>query len=406
MQTRLSDAHAGTAAGRRAETLLRACVHCGFCNATCPTYRLTGAELDGPRGRIYLTKQIFEGGPVSAVTQAHLDRCLGCRSCETTCPSGVQYTELLELGRNALREQRPRPWTQRVMRALLRGVLLGPWFRPLYRVAQRLRPLLPRRLRDYVRPFQSPAAVAPTPGIRRVILPSGCVQPSALPGIDAAFVRVLQTLGVQALQPSARCCGALAHHTDDPCGSLQTARRNIDAWWPLIEDGVEAIVWTATACTLEIREYGARLADDPRYAERARRVSALARDPGEFLLGERERLVARLREASTCRVAFHAPCTLQHGLKGAAAVESVLEACGATVLPVVDRALCCGSAGAYALLQPEISDRLRRLKLEHLTALSPDVVLSANVGCLLHLSAGTTIPLRHWIEWVDERLQT
>ncbi len=404
MQTQLTESYRQTEAGLRAETLLRACVHCGFCNATCPTYRLTGNELDGPRGRIYLMKQVFEGAPASAVTRQHLDRCLGCRGCETTCPSGVGYSELLDLGRAAVAAVAPRPWPQRVVRATLRGFLVSAAFAPLYRVAQRVRPVLPKRLRSLVQPRESVPLCVVQPRLRQVIVPRGCVQPTLLGGVDVALMRLLDRLAIEARVVDAGCCGAVAHHTEDPDGSLRAARRNIDAWWPLVEAGAEAILWTASACTLEVREYGSRLVADPQYAVRAARISALARDPGEYLLGERAALLALRASVAPLRVAFHPPCTLQHGLKAVAAVQELLRAFGAELQPVADAHLCCGSAGTYSVLQPAFSQRLRREKIAHLTASAPAVVLSANVGCILHLRPDAPVPVRHWLEWLVERV--
>ena len=405
MQTRLSDVHAGTMEGERARELIGACVHCGFCNATCPTYRLTGNELDGPRGRLYLMKQVFEGGPVSQLTRTHLDRCLVCRHCETTCPSGVQYAELLDLGRRAVRTAAPRSWTQWVTRALLRSVLTSPAFGVFCRIGRIARPVLPARLRSLLAPMPPIPAPRRRPHARRVLVPTGCVQPSLLPGIDAALQRILDRLGIAAVSPDSGCCGAVHHHTDSEDGSLVRARRNIDAWWPLVADGVEAILWTASACGLQARDYAKALADDPAYAERAARISALVTDPGEFLWRERALLLSLCEPATAEPVAFHAPCTLQHGLRQRLPVESLLASLGAALVPVANSSGCCGAAGTYAVLQRDLSKALGEAKRQDLMASAPARILSANIGCLLQLRAGAPVPVQHWLEWLAGRLK-
>lgn len=402
MQTRLSDRYAGTAEGQRVEALLGACVHCGFCNATCPTYRLTGNELEGPRGRLYLMKQVFEGGPVSALTRDHLDHCLGCRGCETTCPSGVDYSQVLDLGRSAVLQAAPRSPLSRWSRALLRAVLLSPAFKVSVRLAGWLRPLLPRRIqRQFPQSTHRPRP-ARRSHARHVLVPTGCVQPALMPGADAALLRVLDRLQIAAVTPPATCCGAIEHHTDAVSRSLAQARRNIDAWWPMVEAGVEAILWTASACALEVREYAERLVDDAAYAERAARISALVRDPGEFLLGECAALPTPGQPSDP--VVFHPPCTLQHGLRAVSAVETLLTHMGATLLPFADRQLCCGSAGTYSLLQSTLANPLRDQKLASLLHPKPAEILSANVGCIVHLRGDAPVPVRHWLEWLDDRL--
>jgi len=406
MQTHLADHHAKTPAGRRAQALLQACVHCGFCNATCPTYQLTGNELDGPRGRIYLMKQVFEGDQVSAVTRNHLDRCLVCRSCETTCPSGVRYAELLTLGREAVQIAAPRSWRARALRALLRRLLTGSLFASLYQMGQLIRPLLPRTWQRMMRADRVRPLPASSPSARRVLVPLGCVQPTLLGGVDAALVRILTRLDIEAVTLSAGCCGAVAHHTDDADGSLVAARRNIDAWWPFVESGVEAIIWTASACGLEVRDYGVRFANDPQYAVRATRISALVCDPGEFLLRAREQLAALEKRGETQSIAFHPPCTLQHGLRAHTAVEKLLVTFGARLVPVPQSHMCCGSAGTYSILQPEFAELLGREKIKNLMTAKPSLILSANVGCIVHLRAEAPIPVRHWLEWLDEQLET
>ncbi|MFO1399677.1 MAG: glycolate oxidase subunit GlcF [Steroidobacteraceae bacterium] len=410
METHLAAFLRDTPAGREAEAILRRCVHCGFCTATCPTYQLTGDELDGPRGRIYLIKQLLETGTAGAPTRRHLDRCLQCRSCETTCPSGVEYGRLLDIAQGVLAERAPRQGGARLARTALRAFLSRPRiFGAALAAGRLLRPLLPRGLRARV-PEQRAAGVRPPPRHpRQVLLLEGCVQPSLLPGINAATVRVLDRIGigVQAVpaRAGAGCCGALRQHLDDAAGARAAARRNIDAWWPAIEAGAEAIVITASGCGVQVKNYGRLLADDARYAERAARVAALARDVSEVVVAERAALEARLREAPHARVAFQAPCTLQHGQRIRGVVESLLAAAGFELVPVPDGHLCCGSAGAYSLLQPELSTALRTARLAALHSGAPQVIASANVGCIAHLQAGSDTPVRHWVELFDERMR-
>ncbi|MDQ3196596.1 MAG: glycolate oxidase subunit GlcF [Pseudomonadota bacterium] len=409
MQTQLADFIRGTRAGNEAESILRACVHCGFCNATCPTYQLLGDELDGPRGRIYLIKQMLEGEPVTGSTQLHLDRCLTCRACETTCPSGVRYGRLVDIGREVLGEKVQRGFFDRVQRATLRFILTRPLlFDPLLKLGQLARPVLPRTLARKVPARAKPTSWPRTLRDRTMLLLEGCVQPSLAPNIDAAAARVLDRLGITLLRvPQARCCGAIAHHLDDEPGGRNFARRNIDAWTPYIGRGAEAVVSTASGCGAHIREYGHLLADDPVYAESATRIAALSRDISEVVLAERENLAALLHAAPPGHpetVAFHSPCTLQHGLKIRGVVEDLLIACGFSLSHVSDGHLCCGSAGTYSLLQPELSQRLLANKIAALEAGRPRQIVTANIGCLLQLRSAASRPVRHWIELLDERL--
>jgi glycolate oxidase iron-sulfur subunit len=405
MQVRLADFLRGTPDGEEAAAILGRCVHCGFCTATCPTYLLLGDELDGPRGRIYLIKQVMEGSAPTAKTQLHLDRCLGCRACESTCPSGVEYGRLLDVGRRLVGGRVKRPTGQRWLRAALKQGLPGPLFRPAMAVGQRLRGALPAALKAQVPPRRDPGAWPARRHTRRVLLLAGCVQPSMQPNINVATARVLDALGIETVVPQgAGCCGAIRHHLDDLDGALDDARRNIEAWWPQVEAGAEAIVLNASGCGSQVKEYGHLLRHDTRYAAKARRVSDLARDLAELLPGEEAALLPRVARADGRRVAFHAPCSLQHAQQVRGAVESLLAALGAEVVPVAEAHLCCGSAGTYALLQPALSGQLRERKLEALTAARPEVILSANIGCIVHLAAASPVPVRHWIEWLDERL--
>ena len=410
MQTQLADFIRDTRAGREAEEILRRCVHCGFCTATCPTYQLTGDELDGPRGRIYLIKQMLEGGEVSEATRNHLDRCLTCRSCETTCPSGVEYGRLVEIGRAEVERQVPRRGADRVTRWVLRELLPRPQlFAAMLKLGRMARPLLPAAFQAKVLPAREAGARPAASHPRRMLALAGCVQPSMAPSINAAAARVLDALGVALVEvPEAGCCGAVRLHLNDGAGGMDDARRNVDAWWPLIERrDVEAIVMTASACGLQVRDYGHLLAEDRLYAERAARVSALVRDISEVLADEADAIAALLPEPSGAAipVAFHSPCTLQHGLKVRGVVEALLARAGYAPLPVADSHLCCGSAGTYSVLQPALSGQLQRRKVAALTSAGPALVATANIGCLAHLSEASPVPVRHWIELIDARLR-
>ena len=408
METHLADWLKNTADGAEAESILRACVHCGFCNATCPTYQLLGDELDGPRGRIYQIKQMLEGQAPTRSTLLHLDRCLTCMNCETTCPSGVRYGRLLDMGR-VIAEQRVarRPYAA-ARRRFLRFVLTRQAiFAVAVRLGRAVRGVLPPRLRAKLPPARSAGAPPRRAHARKVLLLNGCVQPVLLPAIDAATQRVLDALGVEAVvEARSGCCGAIDYHLSAQDAARAKARRNIDAWWPHIEGGAEAIVMNASGCGAMVRDYAHLLRDDPRYAPKAQRVAALTRDLAEYLAPFAPALAARIAAADgverrTARIAFHPPCTLQHTQRLKGAVEALLTTLGAELVAVPDAHLCCGAAGTYALLQPELSARLRVNKLDALQRGRPDLILSANIGCLAHLETGTPVPVRHWIEWVD-----
>jgi len=409
VQTRLSAALLETSAGREAEAILRTCVHCGFCAASCPTYQLLGDELDGPRGRIYLIKEMLEGGRASGATQLHLDRCLTCRACETACPSGVRYGRLLEIGRRHLERIVPRGLRARLLRrAILAIVPHRRRFAALLALARALRPLAPARLRRSI-PVRRRARAWPAPRhARRMLVLGGCVQPATAPAINAAAARVLDGLGISLIEVDDGCCGALAHHLSDEGAAREQMRRNIDVWWPAIERGAEALVVTASGCGAMIHDYGELLADDPAYAARAARVSALCRDLSQVVAGELANpgvgLEVKAIHGPASRVAFHAPCTLQHGLKIHGLVEPLLERAGCLLTPVAESHLCCGSAGSYSLLQPALSYRLRARKLAALESGTPDVIVTANIGCLMHLASGTDRPVRHWIELLAEAI--
>jgi glycolate oxidase iron-sulfur subunit len=407
MQTHLSAEFEGSADAKEAQAIVRKCVHCGFCNATCPTYQLLGDELDGPRGRIYLIKQVLEGAEITRRTQQHLDRCLTCLNCQTTCPSGVEYGHLVEIGRKIVDARVDRPAPERTVRWLLKEGLTSPLFGPALRLGQALRPLLPASIKKYV-PAPAAPARATSAGAhrRRVMMLQGCVQPSMMPRIDAATVRVLDAAGIGVLHADAAgCCGALRTHLGDTQGGLANMCRNVDAWSPSVEAGeVEAIVTSASACSLAIKEYGHALSGDAHYAEKAARISALARDLSEYLPDLVTALSDRLRPDALERFALHSPCTLQHGQQLRGGIETHLRELGFDIRAAAESHLCCGSAGAYSVLQPELALQLRDRKLGFLAALEPQCIVSANMGCIQHLQSGTSIPVKHWIEVLDEVL--
>ena len=410
MHTELSPEHAGTADGEAARALLQKCVHCGFCTATCPTYQLLGDELDGPRGRIYQIKNLLEGEAPTRELQTHLDRCLTCRSCESTCPSGVQYGELAEIGRRLVDARVERPATERLVRWALKEGLTSPLFAPALQLGQVVRPLLPETLQAKV-PERREADARGWPQqrhARRMLMLAGCVQPAMSPEINPATARVLDAAGIEVVLPSgAGCCGAIRAHLNDRDGGLADMRRNIDAWWPLIERGeVEAIVMNASGCGATVKEYGHHLSGDAAYAAKAARVSAMTRDLSELLPELVPVLKPKLAAAAQAgRLALHPPCTLQHAQKLKGGLEAGLRALGFTVVLPADSHLCCGSAGTYSVLQPALSKQLRERKQASLAALEPDTVVSANIGCITHLQAGCRTPVRHWVEVLDAALR-
>jgi glycolate oxidase iron-sulfur subunit len=409
MQTHLAPEFQNTPEGQEAEAILRNCVHCGFCTATCPTYQLLGDELDGPRGRIYLIKQVMEGQTPTRKTQLHLDRCLTCRNCESTCPSGVQYGHLVDIGRKVVDAKVPRPLGERVVRTALKEGLTSPLFAPAMKMGQLVRELLPQSLKAKV-PARQDAGVWPTrTHSRKVLLLAGCVQPAMSPNINAATARVLDVAGIQSvLAPKAGCCGAVKFHLNDHAGGEDDMRTNIDAWWPLVERGeVEAIVVNASGCGVMVKDYGHVLQHDLAYADKARHISALARDLSELLPDLVPALQQHLKSRPPARelVAYHPPCTLQHGQKLRGGVEQHLAALGLPVqLACAESHLCCGSAGTYSVLNPELATQLRDRKLGHLQGNGPARIVSANIGCITHLQSGTSTPVQHWVEWLDQCL--
>ncbi|MBX3609016.1 MAG: glycolate oxidase subunit GlcF [Hydrogenophaga sp.] len=409
MQTQLASEYQHSAEGREAEAILRKCVHCGFCTATCPTYQLLGDELDGPRGRIYLIKQVLEGATPTRKTQQHLDRCLTCRNCESTCPSGVQYGHLVDIGRAVVDAKVPRPAPERAVRWLLKEGLNSPLFAPAMKLGQTMRGWLPATLKAKV-PEARPAGAWPTRShARKVLMLAGCVQPAMAPNINSATARVLDAAGIQTVvAPEAGCCGAVKFHLNDQAGGLAQMRANIDAWWPHVQQGAEAIVMNASGCGVSVKEYGHLLRDDPAYAEKAARISALTRDLSELLPELVPLLKPRLAHAPDEQrvVAFHPPCTLQHGQQLKGGVERWLGELGFTLQVARNEShLCCGSAGTYSVLNPELATTLRDRKLDRLGELQPAVIASANIGCITHLQSGTDTPVRHWVELLDDALR-
>ena len=409
MQTNFSAEQMLDPAIQSSNGVLRTCVHCGMCTATCPTFLLLGDELDSPRGRIYLIKQVLEGHPPTRATQLHLDRCLTCRNCETTCPSGVQYGNLIEIGRRIVDEKVPRPAGERALRWALKEGMTSPVFGPAMKAGQAVRALLPAVLKNKVPPAATKAAHRwPTrTHARKVLMLMGCVQPAMAPNINSATARVLDAAGIQTVvADEAGCCGAIRLHLNDEAGAHAHMRRNIDAWWPHVErhpdeGGVEAIVMNASGCGVTVREYGHILRDDPTYAAKARRISELTKDLSELLPDLVPVLKARVKPPEGV-IAYHPPCTLQHGQKLRGGVEVNLRALGFDVRVAFNEAhLCCGSAGTYSVLQPELAYALRDRKLGNLNQLQPSVIASANIGCITHLQSGSGVPVKHWIELLD-----
>lgn len=409
MQTHFTDAGRQKPHIQEAERILRTCVHCGFCNATCPTYQLLGDERDGPRGRIYLMKELLESqdddDQVTDETRLHLDRCLTCLNCETTCPSGVEYHKLLNIGRAEIERRVPRPAAERAQRYALRKMMVDPKrFQALLKLGQTFRPLVPAKLRNKMPADPVDAGARPDAHkhARQVLILEGCVQPGLSPNTNAATARILDRLGIS-ITPVAEagCCGAVDFHLNAQDDGRARMRANIDAWWPYIEQGTEAIVQTASGCGAFVKEYGYMLKDDPDYAAKAQKVSSLAKDIVEIL---RDEPLEALNVKESKRLAFHCPCTLQHAQKLNGAVEGVLGKLGFALTPVQDAHLCCGSAGTYSITQPELATQLRDNKMNALEAGQPDVIVTANIGCQTHLTGANRTPVRHWVEIVDAAL--
>lgn len=425
METHLAAHLQGTPDGQLAEEILRKCVHCGFCTATCPTYQLLGDELDGPRGRIYLIKQVVEGKAATLETLSHLDRCLTCRNCESTCPSGVTYGHLVDVGRKLVEEQVQRPMGDRLLRGALREGMTRRWlFDPAMRLGQAVRPLLPDSLQAKVPLRRSPGAWPAARHARKVLILNGCAQPAMMPGIDAATARVLDRIGVETVvEQRSGCCGAVRHHLNDHEGGLADVRRNIDAWWPHFNaqlnprnpggPAVEALLINASGCGAMVKDYAHLLRNDPAYADKARFIVDHCFDLAEWLPGALQQAhdggmislkAGTLKAGTSRRVVFHPPCTLQHGQQVKGKVEAFLSGLGVGLTANPESHLCCGSAGTYSILQPVLSKQLRERKLANLESDKPELILSANIGCLAHLQSGTGTPVMHWIEWLDQAM--
>ena len=398
MQTKISDQYINTSLGKHADDILRRCVHCGFCNATCPTYQLLGDELDGPRGRIYQIKEVLETQQASAKTQLHLDRCLTCLNCETTCPSGVKYGQLLDIGRKIVDGKRKRPLKESILRTAIANIV--PYtqrVRFLLNSLKRFKWILPKSLRDYLPEKQGLAEPNAKNHKRKMLMLDGCVQPAVAPNINIALMILLDKMGVSIIRVnSAVCYGALSHHLSDHNKAQVFMRKNIDAWWPYIENDVESIITSASACSLFLKDYERLLVDDSEYAHKAKRISALSKDVSEVI--DFDDLPVSTGQYSGKNIAFHSPCTLQHGLGVKGRVESLLSHMGMNLLPIKDAHLCCGAAGTYSILHKELSQALRTNKLNSLQYASPDIIATANIGCLLHLKGASNVPVKHWIE--------
>lgn len=410
MKTNLINDFLQTAEGIEADKILRSCVHCGFCNATCPTYQLLGDELDGPRGRIYLIKQTLEGKTPSRQTQLHLDRCLTCRNCETTCPSGVDYSQLLDIGRAYINKKVKRSTAQRLLHFSLRKLFLSrSTFPLLLKTGQLVKPLLPKKLQRSIPDPQTLLSFSKKTYERKILLVTGCVQPTLKPRIDNAAKIIFDQLDIECIEtPATFCCGSLSHHLNAEDEALTIIKNNIDRWWPLIKNKtVEAICMTASGCGVAIQQYQQLLASDKNYAEKAKIISALYKDPAEIIYGgsstEKQNTIKKLtaRPQTTnknMRIAFHPPCTLQHGMQQKNLIEPLLEDCGYTVQYFADKHLCCGSAGTYSITQKAISQKLLSDKLSKINTCKPDIIATANIGCQLHLQSGTETPVKHWLE--------
>ena len=407
MQTALADFIRNTEEGREADAILRSCVHCGFCTATCPTYLLLGDDQDSPRGRIYLIKAALEGSKVTASTRLHLDRCLTCRSCETTCPSGVQFGRLIDIGRQVVEQRAPRTLAERAKRWLIReGLLARGVFAGVLAIGRALKPLLPARLRASILDARPAGEWPLSQHSRKMLALDTCVQGALAPSIDAAMARVLDRIGISLLRvPAGGCCGALPYHLSGEARAIALVKRNIDAWWPHIDRDVESIVVTASGCGVMVKDYGHLLRQDRDYADKAKRISDLTRDTVEIIGSEWPRIAPKIAmDIGAQKVAFQSPCSLQHGMQLTGQVEEILLALGLELTPVADSHLCCGSAGTYSLLQPKLSRQLRAAKLTALEAGRPKIIATANIGCLAHLAGGTKLPVRHWIELLDARM--
>lgn len=392
MQTNLPSQLLNTLQGGRADQILRKCVHCGFCNATCPTYHITGDELDGPRGRIYLIKEMLEGNTTTNKTLTHLDKCLTCLNCETTCPSGVNYGELIDIGREHIEQLNIRSLYSSVRRKLICNIFPYPKrFKPLYAMARLF------GMVSHQKSIKAKTNKLKTHN-KKVILLDGCVQSVTSPEINHALANTLNHLGVNIIKfTQISCCGAIHHHNGMPDKAIDIIKNNIDVWWPHIENGCEALIMTASGCGLTVKDYARILKHDTKYAAKAQRISQLTLDASEYLSGFKfQKSTTQLQS-----IAFHPPCTLQHGQKINHVIESILTHAGYQCVNFKDKHLCCGSAGSYSLLQPKLATQLKKNKIESIMQSQPDAIATANIGCLLHLRKGTSVPVKHWLELIE-----
>ena len=404
MQTNITEAFLKTSHGKEAESILRSCVHCGFCTATCPTYQLLGDELDSPRGRIYLIKQVLEGHTATTKTRSHLDRCLTCRSCETTCPSGVRYGRLVDIGREIVEQEVPRTALENTSRYLLRQLIPYPKrFAPLLKLGQIFKPIMPQAIQNKIPKIQTPREWPAQTQQRKMLVLAGCAQQVVTAQTNVSTATVLNKLGIQLITADkAGCCGAVSHHLSAAEEAKVFIRQNIDAWWPYITDGAEAIVVTASGCGVMLKDYAHTMQDDTEYAEKAKRVTELAKDISEILRGEDFTDIETTAQKTS--VSFHSPCTLQHGLQLSGVVENILQQVGYKLKHVDDSHLCCGSAGTYSVLQPKLSKQLLANKITALENNQPDIIATANIGCQMHLDTKASVPVKHWIELVEQAL--
>ncbi len=404
MQTNLLKSFLNTPQGQEADNILRTCVHCGFCTATCPTYQLLGDELDSPRGRIYLIKQVLEGNDVTAKTRNHLDRCLSCRSCETTCPSGVKYGRLIDIGREIVEKKTTRPLLENISRYALRKIIPYPErFNWLLKLGTSFKPILPDILKNKI-PDINPSSKWPVlTQKRKMLVLDGCVQQTVSAQTNVSTANVLNKLGVELIrEKEVKCCGAVSQHLSASDEAIQTIKQNIDNWWHHINNGIEAIVITASGCGVMIKDYAHLLEHDEYYARKAKRVSELAKDISEIIAAEN--LENKQQNKNNSTVAFHSPCTLQHGLQLNGVVENILLSVGYNLTHVNDAHLCCGSAGTYSVLQADLSKKLLNNKITALQINRPDIIATANIGCQMHLSTESEKPVKHWIELVEEAI--
>jgi len=404
MQTNITEAFLKTSQGKEAESILRSCVHCGFCTATCPTYQLLGDELDSPRGRIYLIKQVLEGNEATTKTRSHLDRCLTCRACETTCPSGVRYGRLVDIGREIVEQDVPRTAIENTSRYLLRQLIPYPKrFAPLLKIGQIFRPVFPQAMQTKIPKIQKSGDWPAQTQQRKMLVLEGCAQQVVTAQTNVSTAVVLNKLGIQLITADkAVCCGAVSHHLSATKEAKDFIRQNIDAWWPFITDGIEAIVVTASGCGVMLKDYAHIMQDDIDYADKANRITELAKDISEILQGEDFSGLNTTPQKNS--VSFHSPCTLQHGLKLSGVVENILQQVGYDLKHVDDSHLCCGSAGTYSVLQPKLSKQLLANKITALQNNQPDIIATANIGCQMHLDTKASVPVKHWIELVEKAL--